>query len=1049
MSSTHSICPVCGATVRQSASEGLCPRCLLRAAVQPAGPTPEGDAAEGAGASPTAGAPPLRLGDYDLLAKLAEGGMGVVYKARQRSLNRLVALKLILAGRLATADELRRFQTEAEAAARLDHPNIVPIYEVGLAEGRHFFAMKLIDGGPLSRPTDRRRPEGSSARLLEQIARAVHHAHERGILHRDLKPANILIDAQGEPHVTDFGLARLAGSDSSVTLPGTIVGTPSFMAPEQAAAGAAELTTAADVYSLGAVLYFLITGQPPFTGRSATETIQRVLHEDPPRPATVAPGSDLELEIICLKCLEKDPAQRYRSALELAEDLARWQRHEPILARPARWWERTRKWVRRRPAWAALIAVSAFSAITFVALLAGTHTRLQREKNRALQEEETTRQSLYAADVYLADQALAAGNLGRARQALENHRPTPGHSDLRGFEWHYLWNQCQGDQLAILNGHEAGVTCLAFSPDGRWLASGSEDRTVRIWDVAASALKRVWPPFAEPVRAVGFSPDGRQLWVGTADAVISTWDVESGTRTASCQEEGGDMVLSRTAPRAAFSWVLFPNTGREAIVTVFDLSTGARLSTLRDAGGVVGFSHDQRTVATSARGGFKLWNAQGWCELRHVPSREDFSAFLFSPEDRQLAAFSEREDHVVVWDLASERVLQELSAPGARLRMGDFSPDGRALVTCGPEQSLRLWDLTGRRPPAELRGHVKEVQAVQFSPNGHLIASASKDGTVRLWPAVAPTPVAWPTNVFPPCALSSDGRQLVSQSALGRRDAHVLLWDLQSRQGVQLRGLAGAQPLALLENDRVLLHMTRPTLGKDLWLGRFGLANQETTASHRLEESDRPRTATDFAPASGLFALGSYDGRILIWNSVEGQPVAALAGPSNEVQVLRFSADGRALASFTKGSGVTLWQLPSGVVLKRWPVAIARVEDLAFSPDGALLAAAESNNAIEIWAVSTGQVRATLTGHAGAVLRLAFSPDGRTLASTSRDETVRLWSLAARRELATLSQDGALDYLEFTRDGRSLVGTGTNGHLRVWRALQLSQMPAPTSARVD
>jgi WD40 repeat protein len=277
----------------------------------------------------------------------------------------------------------------------------------------------------------------------------------------------------------------------------------------------------------------------------------------------------------------------------------------------------------------------------------------------------------------------------------------------------------------------------------------------------------------------------------------------------------------------------------------------------------------------------------------------------------------------------------------------------------------------------------------------------------------------------------------------------VLLWDLQSRQGVQLSGLAGAQPLALLDNDRVLLHMTRPTLGKDLWLGRFGLAHEETTSSHRLEGSDRPRTATDFAPANGLFALGSYDGRILIWNSVAGQPVTALGGPSNEVQALRFSADGRALASFTKGSGVTLWQLPSGVVLKRWPVAMARVEDLAFSPDGAVLAAAENNNAIEIWAVSTGQVQATLTGHAGAVLRLAFSPDGRTLASTSRDETVRLWSLAARRELATLSQDGALDYLEFTRDGRSLVGTGTNGHLRVWSALELSKMPVPTRAQVD
>ena len=398
------ICRKCGAKIFSDAPEALCARCVLKSALgglagasvaagglsavaaysaeaaakagsAKAADDParlddpardETDAAAAGHNKKTAGAAELlgELGDYELLEEVGRGGQGVVFRARQKSLNRTVALKVISLGQWASKAHLKRFRLEAEAAARLEHPGIVPIHEVGERDGSCYFSMKFVEGGQLDEVVRRESMSTrQAAELIAKVARTVHYAHEHGILHRDIKPGNILLDAKGEPHLTDFGLARLVESESSVTQTLDVLGTPSYMAPEQAVGNNAAVSSATDVYGLGGVLYQLLTGQPPFAGGATYETIKLLLDTEPKQPRLLNPKIDRDLSTICLKCLEKDPKRRYTSALALAEDLEHWLKHEPIQARHTGIFARGKKWVRRNPTSALLAA----SLITLVA----------------------------------------------------------------------------------------------------------------------------------------------------------------------------------------------------------------------------------------------------------------------------------------------------------------------------------------------------------------------------------------------------------------------------------------------------------------------------------------------------------------------------------------------------------------------------------------------------------------------------------------------------------------------------------------------------------
>src|SRR5262245_58875883 len=356
------ICRNCGAKILSDAPQGLCAGCVLEAAIGISD-----DVVEGAPGDPdkpiseksTRVAELLgELGDYELLEEIGRGAQGVVFRARQKSLNRTVALKVISLGQWASKAHLKRFRLEAEAAARLEHPGIVPIHEVGERDGSYYFSMKFVEGGQLDEVARREpMPIRRAAELIAKVAHTVHYAHEHGILHRDIKPGNILLDAKGEPHLTDFGLARLVESESSVTQTLDGLGTPSYMAPEQAVGNNAVVSSATDVYGLGAVLYQLLTGQPPFAGGATYETIKLLLDTDPRPPRLLNPKVDRDLSTICLKCVEKDPKSRYSSALALAEDLERWLKHEPIAARRIGILTRGKKWVQRNPSIAVMAAM--------------------------------------------------------------------------------------------------------------------------------------------------------------------------------------------------------------------------------------------------------------------------------------------------------------------------------------------------------------------------------------------------------------------------------------------------------------------------------------------------------------------------------------------------------------------------------------------------------------------------------------------------------------------------------------------------------------------
>jgi WD40 repeat protein/tRNA A-37 threonylcarbamoyl transferase component Bud32 len=1021
-----------GEQLAQQGKGGLPAKRLARAQREPAVPA-ESPAAEEVGPC---------VGDYDLLEQIGQGGMGVIYKARQRGLRRLIALKMIRTDRLASLTERIRFRTEAEAVASLDHPNIVPVYEVGLHEGQPFFSMKLIEGGSLAQHLPRFHADlRTGAGLLAAVARAIHYAHQRGLLHRDLKPGNILLDAQGQPHVTDFGLAKRLGStpgDASVTQHGILVGTPNYMAPEQATTKGG-VSTATDVYSLGAILYEILTGRPPFCAETALDTLRQVVDQEPASPRSHNRRVDRDLETVCLKCLRKEPRQRYASAEALADDLERWLRGEPIRGRPVSRRERVLKWARRRPHMAALAALL---VLTLLAGLAGVCWQWRRAEHKALVAQRTA----YARSISLAYAEWLAGNAGPADQLLRDDD-----AELRGWEWHYLRRLFRVRQLATLPGHKDGVLAVAFSPDGARVAAAGADGTIKVWDRRTMRAALTLAGHPDKVTALAFSPDGEHLASGSADGAVRVWHATGGQRLAAFQAHAGrvtGLAFDPAGRRLASAGAEPPISGPalKGELKLWDPTTGKVLvnkglhpllmsvASHRLLTGVV-FSPDGKYLVTAAHfGTVTAFDPATLIPVRtfesNTPRTLHWTSVAFSADGKWLAAGSSA-GLVRVWNAATYREHFTQPTPGQAgvygLAFG--GPDGRILAAATTDNMVQAWYTRPGKFAFSLRGHTGPVNAVAISRDGRSLASGSLDQTVKLWDLSRrddDLTLRWPNLGVTSVAFSPDGAHL----AAATRDKAVKVWDLATRKGLRIlrtlpwvvNGLAfspGGQLAGACADGKVRV-----------W--------EVSSGQERLcLNGSAPLHAVVFSPGGGALAGAARDGTVRVWEIQSGRESLCVRGAS-PVHAVAFSPDGTRLAAGCNDGTARVWDAATGQELLALRGHDGLVHAVAFSPDGRHLATASQDGTVQVRDARTGELIQTLRGHAGAVRSLAYGREGR-LASAGDDKAVRLWDPAGRPLLALGGHTETLHALAFSPDGHRLASASDDGTIKVWDGTPLER----------
>ncbi len=1044
-------CTRCGCELKESSPSGLCAACFKLLF------PPEGEAAKPPGTnktvritpgtvSPVGAVPAVKnrqFGEYEILEGIAQGGMGVIYKARQSRTDRLVALKTILSGMLAGEDQLQRFRTEAEAVANLDHPNIIPIYEVGEHDNQLFFSMKLIETGSLEDQIEHYKADHkAAAKLIATVARAIHYAHQHGILHRDLKPDNILIDANGTPYVTDFGLAKRVGEQKQVTVTGEIIGTPNYMPPEQAEGKKHTPTTAVDVYGLGAILYKLLTGRPPFQADSPLETIRMVTEQEPQRPSTLNHRADRDLETICLKCMEKDPARRYGSAEAVAEDLERWLRDEPILARPSSAFTRTIKWIKRRPAVAALVWVVLTAIVFFIVLVLSNDNKLQHERDFAVQQESLARLAKTEAEksarqaennakislsrlvrsqvgngIRLFDEGDASGSLLWISEALSLMKNDPAGEEAQRIRFGIVLRQCP--RLVGFWTESADLSAATASPDGRLIATASRAGIVHIHDAISGELIGPALEHTGTVTRVTFSPDSRRLATISGDKskdyFARVWDLHTGKLVIPPLPNTRPLNVATFSPDGS----RLLTAGDDHSAHVWDLRTGkSTLPTLNHLGEI-------KYAAFSADGHFIVTTSQ---------------------------------DHTaIVWDASTGLAVTPALIHKNTINYAAFSPDNRFVVTAGDDRAVRIWDVTSgqlKGTPLHLNGAVTHVE---FSPDGHKFVTANTDNTARVWDVETGEPITPPlphnTKVLY-ASFSPDGRRILSHSEKTSR-----IWDASSGQpltppliqNAELLYAAfthGGQDVILVSKDRVV----------KIW--NVALSQP----AHRTLEMEQGVQHVLFSPdKTQLLTVTEKSARV--WDIATGNPLSPplmessdSTNQNSDILVARFSPDGKRVLMICRNQKFVAWDIQRGEALKLPPksagapkqgrpfakappalrqevMKLDKTFNLGiFSADGSKLIEADYDRMATVSTVPRGP-RIPLRGHTAAILHAAFSPDATRVITASADHTARIWDATqSKPALFILNHKDRVEHAEFSPDGRYVVTASWDNTARIWDA---------------
>jgi WD40 repeat protein len=973
----------------------------------------------------------VQVEGYEILKELGRGGMGVVYQARHLRLGRVVALKMVLAGGHATEQDLQRFLGEAEAVAALQHPHIVQLYDFGQHNGLPYFTLELVPGGSLAdRLAGTPLAPRAAARIVEQLAGGMAYAHQHGIVHRDLKPANVLLAEDGTPKITDFGLARRVHGEpgalatGGLTATGAVMGTPSYMAPEQASGEGKRVGPTADVYALGAILYECLTGRPPFRAATALDTLVQVVSAEPVAPRQFNPAIDRDLETICLKCLRKEPGKRYASAQELAEDLRRFLNREPIRARPVGRWERGVKWVRRRPAAAGLLAVSVLAALTllgsglyFTARLTEQNEQLTQQRNWALFQKERAEVARHAIQMDVALRAWQEHDIVRATKILDE---VSGDFQTT-WEYRHLRGLCRRNPRT-LQGHTGGVTSVCFSPDGTRIASAGWDSTVKVWNV--EKVQEILALKGGGL-SVCFSPDGKRI--ASASGGVTVWDAQTGKEVLSLKGGGNSVCFSPDGKRIA--------SGSK----VWDTQTGKEVLSLKGGGRSVCFSPDGKRIASDSEDNktVKVWDAETGQELLALKGHRDgVSSLCYSPDGKRIASACGRPvGEVKVWDaLTGQEVLSLEGRLGRPILDICFSPDGKRLASAAARWEtwageVKVWDAQSGQEVLSLKPLSGTVNGVRFSPNGKRLASASE--MVKLWDLQSrqeELSFQGHTEEVTSVCFSPDGKRLASAAA---REGKVKVWDVQT----------GQQVLSLQEASRSVCFSPD---GKRLASSDGSVWDAETGQKVlALKGGGIHRVC--FSPDGKRLALGAG-----VWDTETGQGLFSLFDKDAQwVNIACFSPNGKRLAS-----ALGIWDAETGQTVLRFPgsedihggeVLLAGV---CFSPDGKQIAIGGGDRGkgeVKVWDAQSGQQVLALQGHTWIVTSVCFSPDGKRIASAcgynvgnTRKGEVKVWDAQTGQEVLTLPGHTSVC---FSPDGTRIASAGQDGTVKVWDAPFIPGVP--------
>lgn len=1065
-------CLACGQPLGGLAPQGVCARCLLLTGVE----EPGADALPEHEDLPFVPDLPRRFGDYELLEEIARGGMGIVYKARQLSLDRFVAVKMLLLGQYATDEFIHRFRVEASAAASLQHPNIVAIHDVGVHQGQHYFAMDFVDGPNLAQIIrDHPLPPKRAAAYVKAAAEAIHFAHERRILHRDLKPSNILIDSSDQPRITDFGLAKrldasMSGGEAfQLTLTGQTLGSPNYIPPEQASVQRGKIGPRSDVYSLGAVLYHALTGRPPFVGQTLADTLQQVLNHEPVAPRLLNTRVPVDLESICLKCLEPESPRRYSTAQELADDLTRFLQGEPTHARPVTHGERAWRWCRRNAALASAagLALALLLVLGIASPLVAYRINQARqaevvERERARSEALKARRNQYDGDMIAAQRAIEEGEFGRAQQLLDEHLPAVPESDVRGFEWRYLQGLLRGDAIRTIPIGSTESRYLCISPDGRLVASGSrivERKTgAVVANLGGNSTALALGPRGqillirrgkggndfvrrdlatgeeavllqkETVAAVAFSRRGRWLATGSQQG-LRLWDTATWRVSACVTNAPFDSWLPLRSDMPGFNW--FSAKG-------------------------LAFSPDEKLlIVASGYALFEQANLSAWTvpaldrlELRDAV--DDASCVAFSPDGQEFAT-GHWEGEIRFWD---PRTFAEIKsrrlAKAHRSWIGEMAyiPGTRRLVTAGSDRCIRIWDPEKSGEPITLRGHQTALGSVAVAPDG-LIYTVGP-GVIKEWSPERQISLEESRVIFPapslPAGLCEGGRVLAIAS-----DKTLQFWNLGDGARIT-EDFAARVPAP--EGVKLGLNWRQQegesSVSPDRkWLAignrREPIRIQDLTGKEPvrlLEGGSAPYQYVGFSPDSQLMIACRTLDSFAVFETTTWKEIAIIPTPGKTDTDFPFHfAGGTNLLAVEGEKSVVLWDTAARRELGEIPSDGGKqLIGFAVSWDGRMVAMGYMDDTFSLHDSASRLEIASVPSHVSGVECLAFSPDGKTLATAS-GHWVKLWNVATRREMFSLELSSLAVFVEFLPDGNGLITADVRGNTLLWRAPGFERLP--------